>query len=101
MPKLWCVQGSTRLEPVAHQQGQQGSADMSFPVEPHSLYMAVAWGSHLKVLMYRMESGAPLKTTKVDELSSSIQPSSGMYRVVLSAPPLLHICCYYIAAYVK
>ncbi len=61
MPKLWCVQGSTRLEPVAHQQGQQGSADMSFPVEPHSLYMAVAWGSHLKVLMYRMESGAPFK----------------------------------------
>ncbi|KAL3130700.1 hypothetical protein ABBQ38_000049 [Trebouxia sp. C0009 RCD-2024] len=33
--------------------------DMGFPVEPHSLYMAVAWASQLKVPMYIMESGAP------------------------------------------
>lgn len=33
--------------------------DMGFPVEPHSLYMAVAWGSQLGVPMYIMESGAP------------------------------------------
>ncbi|DBA75776.1 TPA: hypothetical protein ACH3X1_010188 [Trebouxia sp. C0004] len=33
--------------------------DMGFPVDPHSLYMAVAWGSQLKVPMYIMESGAP------------------------------------------
>jgi beta-glucosidase/6-phospho-beta-glucosidase/beta-galactosidase len=36
--------------------------DMGFPVDPHSLYMAVAWGSQLKVPMYIMESGAPFES---------------------------------------
>jgi hypothetical protein len=56
--------------------------DMGFPVEPHSLYMAVAWGSQLKVPMYIMESGAPFDDNE-----------SGRAEFINSALEQVRHCC--------
>ena len=34
-------------------------ADMGYPIDPHSLYKAIAWSSQLGLPMYVMENGAP------------------------------------------
>lgn len=51
-------------------------ADMGYPVDPHSLYKAIAWASQLEVPMYVMENGAPFDkddTRRTEWINSALE----------------------------
>ena len=49
---------------------------MGYPIDPHSLYKAIAWVSQLEVPMYVMENGAPFDkddTRRTEWINSALE----------------------------